>query len=50
MLESACSHRSEVAAFEESHKICSKIADYLNVPIQFEEWSPDIISEHQPRG
>ncbi|OYW74172.1 MAG: hypothetical protein B7Z37_18940 [Verrucomicrobia bacterium 12-59-8] len=38
---------SEVTAFERSFEACSKIANYLGVPIKLDEWSPEIIRLHK---
>lgn len=47
ILNSYDSFSSEVAAFEHSFETCSKIANYLGVPVKFDEWSPAIIRLHK---
>lgn len=47
ILNSHDSFASEVIAFERSYETCSKMADYLGVPVEFDEWSPEIIRLHQ---
>lgn len=42
---------SELAAFERSLETCSRIADYLGVPVEFDEWSAETIRLHtQSKG
>jgi hypothetical protein len=47
ILNSNDSFRSEATAFESSFETCSKIANYLGVPIKFDAWSPEIIRLHK---
>ena len=40
---------SEAAAFQRAFQVASEIADYLEVPLEFEEWSAQVLQLHLKR-